>query len=91
MRLTKENLEKCGWMFSPSLRLMVREHELGNGKWDVEMDSYRNVGTDTDPRWDNDGQVFEAANSVAELIAAVSYYNLAGTRDWIHGDKVEFF
>jgi hypothetical protein len=89
MQLTQANLEKCGWLFSPSLRLMVREHELGNGKWDVELDSYRNMSTEDDPRWENDQKVFDAADTLAELIARDG--NIAVVRDWVHGDKVEFF
>ena len=90
VQLTQANLEKCGWLFSPSLQLMVREHECGNGKWDVEVDHYRNAGVKDDPRWENDQQFFAAAATLADLIRVEGNY-LTATRDWVHGDNVEFF
>jgi len=67
---------------------MVREHECGRGKWDVELDSYRNVNG-ADPRWEPDQQIFNSANTLAELL--VSNPELNRVRDWVHGDKVEMF
>ena len=89
MRLTTHNLERYGWLFSPSLRLMIREHEVGNGKWDVELDSYTNMSTDADPRWENDQKVFDCANTLDELLARDG--NIAIPRDWVDGNTVEFF
>jgi hypothetical protein len=88
MQLNDANLEKHGWMFSPSLRLLVREHEAGHGKWDVEMDSYTNRNTLEEPVWDNDQEVFDAADTVKDLVAA--HPELA-IRDWVDGDKIKFF
>ena len=87
MQLTQKNLEAHGWLFSASLRLLVREHETRGG-WDVEMDSYTNRSTAADPRWENDQEVFDAADTVQELVAAHSELQV---RDWVDGNKVEFF
>ena len=89
MQLTQTNLEKHGWLFSASLRLMVREHEAGRGKWDVEVDSYTNVNTTEDPRWDNDQKFFDSADTLAELVKANP--ELAATRDWVSGNSLTFF
>jgi len=89
VQLTQANLEKYGWLFSAKLGIMVREHELGRGKWDVEMDSYTNVNPDDDPRWDSDQKWFDAADNVAALIQANP--DLAKVRDWVSGDNVEMF
>lgn len=89
MQLTTTNLEKCGWMFSATLKIMVREHECGGGRWDVEADSYTNQNTPADPRWENDQQFFDSAKTLAELLKANPDFTTV--RDWISGDSVNFF
>ena len=88
MQLNETNLEKHGWMFSPSLRLRVREHECGSGKWDVEMDSYTNMHSADDPRWEFDSEVFDAADTVSDL---VKEHPELQVRDWVDGDTLKFF
>jgi hypothetical protein len=87
MELNQKNLENHGWLFSPSLGAMVREHECGGGKWDVELDSYRNVGTDGDPCYEPTQEFFNSADTLSQLISEDP--QLARVRDWIDGDKVE--
>ena len=88
MQLTTANLEKYTWLFSASLGLMVREHECGGGRCDVELDSYTNQGSENDPRWDSD--YFNSADTLDALVKSEGNY-LTATRDWVHGDKVNFF
>ena len=90
MRLTTHNLERHGWLFSKSLCLMIREHEVGNGKWDVEVDSYTNMGTPADPRWENDQKFFACGETLDEVVRVEGKY-LTATQDWVDGDTVEFF
>jgi hypothetical protein len=87
MQLTQKNLETHGWLFSPSLRLMVREHETNSG-WNVKMDSYTNRHSTEDPRWEFDNEIFDAADSVPELIAA---HQEIKVRDWVSGNTLKFF
>ena len=85
MKLTEQNLEKCGWLFSESLQVMVREHELLNNHWDIEVDGYKKVGD----QWEPDTDVFDAYDTFNEMIAADPA--LLGETDWIHGDDVEMW
>jgi len=95
MKLTQKNLEQYAWLFSASLGLMVREHECSGGKWDVELDSYRNVNVSHDrrlpvqpPLWEYTQEVFNSADTLTELL--VSNPELLTVTDWIHGDNVNF-
>jgi hypothetical protein len=88
MQITQDNLERHGWLFSPSLRVVVREHEAGNGKWDVELDSYQNVGSVASPEWEPCEDWSDSAATLAEL--TTQNPELLNVADWIDGDKVNF-
>jgi hypothetical protein len=88
MKLTTANLEKCGWLFTATMGVMVREHECGGGKWDIEVECYNNVGTSNDPCWEpRTNIVYPAFTTVAEVIKYEPSLGVLG--DWIHGDDVE--
>ncbi len=90
--LNDANLEKCGWLFSATLGIMVREHELGNGKWDVEVDHYINVNTPDDPAWSPDtGVSYPAYKTVAEVLADPDNKDIVAAKDWVDGDTVNFW
>lgn len=82
MILNTTNLERYGWLFSPSLGWMVREHELGNGHWDVELDSYTQYGD----AWEPNNTYFNSATTLTDLMKEEP--SLSRVKDWIHGDKV---
>jgi hypothetical protein len=89
MILTEKNIEAFSWLFSPTLQLMVREHELGDGKWDIEVDGYKPVGGDKyDPKteWEPDTNIWSSYETFAEMIKTQP--ELQRVNDWIHGDKV---
>lgn len=84
MQLTKNNLERCGWMFSETQGLMIAEHELGNGKWDIEINGYKRVGE----CWEPDTNIFSAYDTFEEMIKdqpELKKYS------WIDGDLVEMW
>jgi len=87
MSLNQTNLEQYGWLFSPALGLMVREHETGTTPaWDVEIDAYRQVGDKWEP---NTEESYGSYDTLAGAIAENP--KLIAVRDWIHGDKVEMW
>jgi hypothetical protein len=87
MRLSQENLDECnGWMFSPSLGQMIREHEVGDGTWDIEVDDYQCWRGRWEPSRNSSAMVFR---SVGDAIIYCPY--LVQTDDWISGDDVEMF
>ena len=84
MKLTHKNLDQYGWLFAEhdGSGFLVREHEVGGGKWDVEVDEY-NLFVN---QWDFAAPGGGAA-TVADLI--VDHPWLKGL-NWIPGDKVKF-
>ena len=83
MELTEKNLENHGWLFSPSLCLMVREHEAGRGRWDVEVDLYIDLG-------DGVYAPTKECSAYDKLKDAVDDdIRMAYTHDWIHGDLID--
>ena len=84
MKLTQKGLDEHGWLFSPSLGIMVAEHELGNGKWDIEVQLYRGEvnALVLDPSY-----VFPACRNIEQVISL--YPEFAEAKDWIDGDKTE--
>jgi hypothetical protein len=87
MKLTQKNLEEHGWLFSPTLHVVVSEHELEHGKWDIEAESQRNVnaGDPSNPVWEHSEEFWDAADTVEELIENNPEFEQV--RDWINGDK----
>jgi len=86
--LSEKSLESAGWLFSPSLGIMVREHETGRGGWDIEIEAYTNVGTANDPCWEANTDVsYPAVTTIGQAIVVEP--RLGRVRDWVHGDTVE--
>lgn len=87
--LNENRLERYGWLFSPSLGLMVSEHECGGGRWDVELQSYRRIERRSEqPAWDWSDETFDGADTLADLVRTVP--ELATVQDWVPGDTVHF-
>ena len=85
MKLTAANLEASGWLFSTELGILVAEHELGSGKWDIEVNAYELVGPDL---WECDHTVFYSSyKTVEELVASEPTFAQV---QWFHGDDVNF-
>ena len=86
VNLTKANLEAARWLFSPDLKVMVREHELGFGKWDIEVDAYKLASADL---WEPDTSIsYPVYKTIAEVLADNPIFK---SYWWTHGDNVEFF
>ena len=88
MQLTPANFEKYSWLFSPTLKLMVREHECDGGTWDVEVDGYKLVGG-SGGKYEPDTNIFSSFDTIQEALKGLP--ELSTVRDWIHGDDVEFW
>jgi hypothetical protein len=95
MFLTQKNLEKHGWLFSPSLQLMVREHECSDNTWDIEVDGYVPVHRtieatgNLDWYWEPNSNIFNVYETFEEM--ATDYPALFVGRDWVDGDLVKMW
>lgn len=86
LKLTPENLDGHGWLFSKKMGVMICEHESGEGNWDIEIFGYRPVN---EVEWTPDTNIFSAYANFLEMRA--EWPELFAINDWVDGDTIKMW